>query len=114
MSLDGVSLRDVLSAADAAEPRTSQYYECWGSRAMYEDGWKVVTDHVNQLTHSERDLIAGSSDFATDRWHLYDTRSDPAENHDLGGRRTPSGATASSPAGTRRPSATGCCRSATA
>jgi len=84
MSLDGVSLRAALQDAAAADPRTSQYYECWGSRALYEDGWKVVTNHVNQLTHADRDLIAGSSDFATDHWHLFDTRTDPAENHDVG------------------------------
>ena len=51
---------------------------------MYEDGWKVVTNHVNQLTHAERELIAGSDDFATDHWHLFDARVDPAENHDVG------------------------------
>ena len=51
---------------------------------MYADGWKVVTNHVNQLTHAERDLIDGSSDFAQDHWHLFDTGSDIAENHDLG------------------------------
>lgn len=87
MSLDGVTLRPMLTSADAPDPRTSQYYECWGSRAMYVDGWKVVTNHVNQLTHAERDLIAGSSDFDDDRWHLFDTRTDPAENHDVGDER---------------------------
>ncbi len=84
MSLDGVTLRPMLDHADAPDPRTSQYYECWGSRAMYEDGWKVVTNHVNQLTHAERDLIAGSDDFETDHWHLFDTHTDMAENHDVG------------------------------
>ncbi|MFN7150392.1 MAG: arylsulfatase [Microthrixaceae bacterium] len=84
MSLDGVTLRPMLDSADAADPRTAQYYECWGSRAMYVDGWKVVTNHVNQLTHAERDLIAGSSDFAADHWHLFDTRADTAENRDVG------------------------------
>jgi arylsulfatase len=83
MSLDGVSLRPMLASDAAPDPRTSQYYECWGSRAMYEDGWKVVTNHVNQLTHAERDLIEGSSDFGLDHWHLFDTRADPAENHDV-------------------------------
>lgn len=83
MTLDGVSLRPMLASAEAPDPRTSQYFECWGSRAMYEDGWKVVTNHVNRLTHAERDLIAGSSDFALDHWHLFDARGDPAENHDL-------------------------------
>jgi arylsulfatase len=84
MSLDGVTLRPMLESAGAPDPRTSQYYECWGSRAMYEDGWKVVTNHVNQLTHAERDLIAGSDDFHADHWHLFDARTDPAENRDVG------------------------------
>ncbi|MBV6507369.1 MAG: hypothetical protein JJLCMIEE_00413 [Acidimicrobiales bacterium] len=83
MTLDGVTLRPVLASAGAPDPRTSQYFECWGSRAMYEDGWKVVTNHVNQLTHADRDLIEGSSDFARDHWHLFDTRRDLAENHDV-------------------------------
>ena len=83
MSFDGVTLRPMLASPDVPDPRTSQYYECWGSRAMYEDGWKVVTDHVNQLTHSERELIAGSSDFENDHWHLFDTRNDLAENRDV-------------------------------
>lgn len=84
IDMDGVSLRPVLEDVDAPEIRTAQYYECWGSRAMYVDGWKVVTNHVNQLTHAERDLIAGSSDFDEDHWHLFDTRVDVAENHDVG------------------------------
>ena len=84
MSFDGATLRPMLESAEAPDPRTAQYYECWGSRAMYVDGWKVVTNHVNQLTHAERDLIAGSSDFELDHWHLFDTRTDPAENHDVG------------------------------
>ena len=83
MSFDGVSLGPVLTDATAPEVHTSQYYECWGSRAMYHDGWKAVTDHVNQLTAAERDQIAGSHDFATDTWALFDTRNDPTESHDL-------------------------------
>jgi len=86
MSLDGVTLRNMLDQPDAPDPRTIQYFECWGSRALYEDGWKVVTDHVNQLTHADRELIAGSDDFARDHWHLFDTRRDLAENDDVGDR----------------------------
>lgn len=83
MSYDGVSLRPVLDDADAPELRTSQYYECWGSRAMYVDGYKAVTNHVNQLTAAEREAIEGSHDFATDEWALYDTRVDPTEQRNL-------------------------------
>ena len=96
-------------AADAPDPRTAQYYECWGSRAMYADGWKVVTDHVNQLTHAERDLIVGSSDFATDHWHLFDTRIDTAENHDVGDEHPDDPGPPDCACGTPRPSATRCC-----
>jgi arylsulfatase A-like enzyme len=83
MSLDGTSLADVLHDAAATDVHTSQYYECWGSRAMYRDGWKVVTDHVNQLTKAERDALTGSHRFEDDRWMLFDTRTDPTEQIDL-------------------------------
>jgi len=83
MSFDGVSLHDVVGDAEAAGPRTSQYFECWGSRAMYADGWKAVTNHVNQLTAAEREQVVGSHDFATDEWALFDARADPTEGVDL-------------------------------
>ena len=44
MSFDGASLRAVFDDAQVAGPRTSQYFECWGSRAIYADGWKAVTE----------------------------------------------------------------------
>jgi arylsulfatase len=54
MSLDGVSLATLVDEPDAREVRTTQYYEMWGSRAIYHDGWKAVTDHVNQQHRGER------------------------------------------------------------
>ena len=85
MSFDGSTLRARGRATPGApDPHPVQYYECWGSRAIYRDGWKAVTNHVNQLTAAERDAVDGSHDFALDRWELYDTRSDPSEIHDLG------------------------------
>jgi arylsulfatase len=82
MSFDGESFGAALRDPEAPA-RTSQYYELWGSRAMYRDGWKAVTDHVNQLTVNERNLLTGSHDFATDRWSLFDTVADPTETTDL-------------------------------
>ena len=96
------------------DPRTSQYFECWGSRAMYADGWKAVTNHVNQLTAAERDLIVGSHDFATDEWALFDTRTDPTEQHRSRGARARRSYGRWSTGGSRRPSATGCSHSTTA
>jgi arylsulfatase len=83
MSIDGTSLRPVLDDAGAGEVRTSQYFECWGSRAVYVDGWKAVTNHVNQLTAAERDHIEGAHTFADDTWQLFDTTSDFSEQYDL-------------------------------
>ena len=86
MSVDGVSIRDTLADPASPDPRTEQYYELWGSRAIYADGWKAVTNHVNQLTAAERDNLEGSHDFADDVWHLFDTTVDPTESTDLAGR----------------------------
>lgn len=83
MSIDGVTVRAVIDDARADDPRTQQYYECWGSRAIYKDGWKAVTNHVNQLTSAERDNIEGSASFADDEWQLFDTSTDFSECHDL-------------------------------
>ena len=83
MSLDGRPITAALADADAPAPRASQYFECWGSRAMYADGWKAVTNHVNQLTAAERDAIPGSATFEEDQWYLFDTTTDFTESHDL-------------------------------
>ena len=82
MSYDGLSLASTLQS-DAASPRTSQYYECWGSRAIYADGWKAVTNHVNQLTAAEREAIVGSHVFADDEWQLFQVADDVTESHDV-------------------------------
>lgn len=83
MSLDGTSIRAAIEDDAAPDPRTEQYYELWGSRAIYVDGWKAVTDHVNQLTAAEIEHLPGSADFATDVWHLFDTSTDHTEAVDL-------------------------------
>ncbi len=83
LSLDGASLRSVLDDAAAPDTRTEQYFELWGSRAMYLNGWKAVTNHINQLTTAERESFDGSHDFADDQWFLFDTRTDPTEANDL-------------------------------
>jgi arylsulfatase len=85
MSYDGASLAAIVADPTVSDVHTSQYYECWGSRAMYHDGWKAVTNHVNQLTAAEREQISGSHDFATDTWALFDTRTDPTESYDRAG-----------------------------
>ncbi len=81
--VDGVSLRALLDADTPVVVRLTQYYEMWGSRAIYDDGWKAVTDHVNQQHRGERELTDGSDDFDRDTWSLYHVAEDFSERHDL-------------------------------
>lgn len=58
-------------AGDGPPPPRVQHFECMGHRALYADGWKVVTRHQ-----------AGTP-FEDDVWELYDLDDDPSEVHDL-------------------------------
>ncbi|CAI9417094.1 arylsulfatase [Nocardioides sp. T2.26MG-1] len=80
--LDGASMLATFADPGAADPRVLQYFEMMGSRGIYHDGWKAVTDHVtNQF--DERTHLTGSFDFATDRWSLFHLAEDFSEAHDL-------------------------------
>lgn len=81
--LDGASMRATFDDPDAPDPRSSQYFELLGSRAMYLDGWKATTDHVGSQISIEQELVTGSRHFADDTWHLYHVAEDFAEVDDL-------------------------------
>ncbi len=82
-SLDGASIAETFTDPDAPSPRSTQYFELLGSRAVYLDGWKATTDHVGAQLSIERELVAGSHRFEDDQWSLYDLSDDFAEVHDL-------------------------------
>ncbi|NLV56522.1 MAG: arylsulfatase [Acidimicrobiales bacterium] len=67
----GVPFTYTFGAADAPSTRTVQYFEMVGHRALYEDGWKVVTRHE------------GGTPFDDDVWELYHVAADRSECHDL-------------------------------
>ncbi len=82
--IDGTSMLASFDDPGAPEHRSLQYFEMAGSRGLYADGWKAVTNHVpNQF--GERDFIDGSHDFDTDRWSLFHLAEDFSEAHDLAG-----------------------------
>ncbi|MEL7207985.1 MAG: sulfatase-like hydrolase/transferase, partial [Actinomycetota bacterium] len=72
--LDGSSFGPSMTDPDAPEHHTVQYYEMFGCRALYEDGWKAVTYHDIQFDDPGLDAAP---------WELYDLRADPSECHDL-------------------------------
>jgi arylsulfatase len=80
--VDGTSMLGSFTDPAAEEHRSLQYFEMMGSRGIYHDGWKAVTDHVaNQF--DERAHLVGSFDFDTDRWSLFRLDEDFSEAHDL-------------------------------
>ena len=81
--IHGASLRSTFTDADAPDPRSTQYFEMLGSRAIVHDGWKATTDHVGAQLSIEQELVPGSQDFAEDHWALFNLADDFAEATDL-------------------------------
>ena len=73
-TLDGVSMRYSFEDAKAPTTRRTQFYSMLGSRGIWHDGWKAITNHPT---------ISGWSHFNEDEWELYHTDVDRAELHNL-------------------------------
>jgi arylsulfatase A-like enzyme len=76
--LDGVSFAATFADAAAPERHTTQYYEMFGCRAIYHEGWKAVTYHPIQVDEPGLDAVT---------WELYDLAADPSECDDLAAAR---------------------------
>ncbi len=68
---EGVSLGYTIDNAKAPSRHTTQYFEIKGSRAIYKDGWKAGVHHKD------------GTDFANDKWELYNLTTDFNERNDL-------------------------------
>jgi arylsulfatase len=75
--IEGVSFLSSVGDPEAPDQHTTQYYEMFGCRALYHEGWKAVTYHPIMQTDPGID---------EDVWELYDMRQDPTECHDLAGQ----------------------------
>ncbi|MHB8680604.1 MAG: sulfatase-like hydrolase/transferase [Acidimicrobiales bacterium] len=72
--VEGVSFAHCFEDADAPSRHRTQYYEMFGCRALYHEGWKAVTFHPIQDTRVP---------FDEDVWELYHVAEDASECHDL-------------------------------
>ncbi|GAA4206885.1 arylsulfatase [Actinocatenispora rupis] len=72
--LAGVSMRYSFDDAEAPTRKQTQYYEMFGSRGIWHQGWKAVTEHGP---------VSGLSHFENDRWQLFHTDVDRSEAHDV-------------------------------
>ena len=77
--MDGVSMRYAFDAPDAPNRKQRQYYEMFGNRAIWEDGWKAVTLHANRMPWE----LAVVLPFEQDIWELYHVDEDFSESDDL-------------------------------
>jgi arylsulfatase len=85
-AVDGVSFGYLLGAGGerAAERHTTQYFEMFGSRAIYQSGWKAVTFHPVGPLYDDQDPNAP---FGADVWELYHVAEDLSETRDLAAQR---------------------------
>jgi arylsulfatase len=85
-TVDGVSFGYLLGAGGerAAERHTTQYFEMFGSRAIYQSGWKAVTFHPVGPLYDDQDPNAA---FGADVWELYHVAEDLSETRDLAAQR---------------------------
>lgn len=79
---DGISLGYALKEPDASSLRTTQYYEVWGNRGIYDKGWKAATIH-NHIQPWQRPVPGRLED---DRWRLYHVAEDFSQSNDLAER----------------------------
>ena len=75
--MDGTSMVYTFDDPDAPGRRTTQYFEMFGNRAIYHDGWVAAT------RHSIPWLMAELPPFDQDRWELYNVAEDFSQAEDL-------------------------------
>jgi arylsulfatase A-like enzyme len=75
--IEGVSMLSTFNDAKAKDNHLTQYFEIFGNRAIYHDGWLAGTVHKAPWEPKPRAALDN------DVWELYDTRADFSLAHDL-------------------------------
>jgi arylsulfatase len=90
--IQGVSFAHTFNDADTPTNRTTQYFEMFGHRSIYHDGWKAVCPFPGPsfAEAAEQGRFFGGpltadvlADLDANWWELYHLVEDPAENHNL-------------------------------
>ncbi|MGI9222360.1 MAG: arylsulfatase [Woeseiaceae bacterium] len=77
--MDGDSMMYSFDAADAPNAKERQYYEMFGNRGIWVDGWKAVTLHANRMPWD----LAVTLPFDEDEWELYHMDEDFSEANNV-------------------------------
>jgi arylsulfatase len=76
---DGKSMVYSFDKADAPNVKERQYYEMFGNRAIWVDGWKAVSLHGQRMPWNVNVVIP----FEDDVWELYNVNEDFSESTNL-------------------------------
>ncbi len=76
--MDGVSMIYSFDDPEAKDRRTTQYFEMFGNRAIYHDGWVAATRHSIPWL-----MVPNLPAFSEDRWELYNVAEDFSQSNDL-------------------------------
>ncbi|MGJ5093137.1 sulfatase-like hydrolase/transferase [Bradyrhizobium oligotrophicum] len=71
MPLEGVSFAASITDPSAPSKQVAQYFEMFGHRGLWHDGWKAVAFHPS------------GTPFDNDKWELFHLTQDFSETHDL-------------------------------
>jgi len=77
--MEGTSMLYAFDDANAPNARNRQYYEMFGNRAIWVDGWKAVALHANRMPWELNKV----EPFENDPWELYNVAEDFSESTDL-------------------------------
>jgi len=75
LPLHGTNLSYTFADADQPTRHTTQYFEMFGHRGIWHDGWKAVSFHQR------------GTDYSDDVWELFDIADDWSESRDLAAER---------------------------
>ena len=75
--IEGVSMLYAFNDAKAAERHETQYFEMFGNRGIYHQGWTAVTRHTYPWS---KEKVPALDD---DVWELYDTNKDWSQSKNL-------------------------------
>jgi arylsulfatase len=75
--IEGVSMNYTFDDPEIEDQRVTQYFEMFGNRGIYHEGWTAVTRHNIPW------LLAENPSFDEDVWELYDTTKDWSQANDL-------------------------------
>jgi len=77
--MEGVSMAYAFDDEKAPNRKKRQYYEMFGNRAIWVDGWKAVSLHATRMPWDVNVVLP----FEDDEWELYHVAEDFSESTDL-------------------------------